>query len=357
MSSLLYYNPALVYTPENLAAFPQLNEFAHFRKFFNPSIALVDRTGTFDFPFNLTNQFPLPAEKTTTTSFEELCYDRLMELYKTSWAMGMPVTLLYSGGIDSTLILCLMLKYGQPEQLKRTVIALNEKSIQEYPELYNSAIKGKFQLISSSNLQNTLSNDKLICTGEFSDNVFGSLALRSMIGFMGTENIINRSYKNDLPKFFMHKLGDKVVVDRFMEKFEQMASHCPYPIVSNFDMLWWMNFAMKWQPVQYRIVSHKPAALKLTQNYFDNQHFHFFNTEKFQQWSMSNPDKKIGNTWASYKQICKDMIYEVTKDAVYRDLKTKIPSLPGMVRYQNVVNFIDSEYNTYDQLDIAQFMK
>ena len=38
---------------------------------------------------------------------------------------------------------------------------------------------------------------------------------------------------------------------------------------------------------------------------------------------MNNPDKKMKDTWNTYKWVCKDIIYEYDKNVEYRDTKNK----------------------------------
>jgi hypothetical protein len=62
----------------------------------------------------------------------------------------------------------------------------------------------------------------------------------------------------------------------------------------------------------------------------DKNLFHFFHTEAFNDWAVSTPteEKFYGSDLRQYKMLAKNYIYAETKDAAYRDHKTKVPS-PG----------------------------
>ena len=61
----------------------------------------------------------------------------------------------------------------------------------------------------------------------------------------------------------------------------------------------------------------------------DNKNtFHFYNTEKFQQWAMSNYKENCSYVKdTEYKMPFKDKIFEFTGDKDYHDFKKKEPSL------------------------------
>jgi hypothetical protein len=89
-------------------------------------------------------------------------------------------------------------------------------------------------------------------------------------------------------------------------------------------MLWWWNFALKWDEVKYRMFM--STIVDKTPDFM-----HFTDTDTFQLWSISNPDKKIKDTPESYKFTAKDYIFDYTSDADYRDTMRKGGSLG--VRY------------------------
>ncbi len=101
-------------------------------------------------------------------------------------------------------------------------------------------------------------------------------------------------------------------------------------------MLWWWNFAVKWQEITYRSLSDLRDGAS-----FRNIR-HFFQTDDFQRWSIANPDLKIRDSLESYKWPAKEFIYGFAGDAGYRDHKIKVGSL--RVRIGSVLG-IDNRHN------------
>jgi hypothetical protein len=91
--------------------------------------------------------------------------------------------------------------------------------------------------------------------------------------------------------------------------------------------------------------------LDYIQNYFD----HFYGTDDFQLWSMNNNDMKIKDSWKTYKWPCKDIIYEYTKDADYRDNKTKMGSLYRLLLQRSPFIFVDDSMHMYEDLNIQEY--
>ena len=61
-------------------------------------------------------------------------------------------------------------------------------------------------------------------------------------------------------------------------------------------------------------------------------------------------DKKMKDSWSTYKWVCKDIIYEYTKDADYRDNKIKKGSLISLMALHKAHKFIDESMRCYDSL-------
>jgi hypothetical protein len=53
--------------------------------------------------------------------------------------------------------------------------------------------------------------------------------------------------------------------------------------------------------------------------------------------------------------VCKDIIYDFTKDADYRDNKIKRGSLHSLLVQQKAYSFIDDTFTFYDELDFDEY--
>ena len=146
-------------------------------------------------------------------------------------------------------------------------------------------------------------------------------------------------------------------MNRYLDLFERLKSTSPLPITSNFDFAWWINFSLKWQTVFARLLTFVAPRNKhlVTPEYVRDFYFPFYNTENFQLWSMNNMDKKIKDEWKTYKWPSKEIIYDYTKDAEYRDNKVKRGSLNAFLKTQGSFKFLDDSYTLYPHLDISEY--
>jgi hypothetical protein len=77
----------------------------------------------------------------------------------------------------------------------------------------------------------------------------------------------------------------------------------------------------------------------------------FFVATDFQLWSMNNTDKRIKDHWRTYKWPAKQVIYEFTRDADYRDNKIKLGSLRSLLLKNKYHNFIDEDFAFRETMD------
>lgn len=278
---------------------------------------------------------PIPEKK--YVSFSECIDDAIAQLKER--AEGKKVNLLWSGGIDSTLVFCALVKAG----IKFTVL-MDENSHQEYPFLFDKIVNKEYncdyKMFSHRGLADLLKmvedKDNLFVTGEIGDQLTGSMITmrytyeeRSML----MKDVIEQDLfcKPYTLESVMHKYNPILIPN---ENGTHLAiKHCEDTIYeflgtdeSNTtlsEFLWALNFIFKYMLVMLRL--HQVGL------YFEGENkntFHFFNTEKFQQWAMWNYKENCAYVRdTDYKMPFKDYIYEFTGDPIYRDTKLKVPSL------------------------------
>jgi len=268
---------------------------------FNYGACILDRTNTIDFGFKYKTLTHIPEYVQFSESFEQVCDARAVELVDLAEQKNCSITLMWSGGIDSTTALVSLLKTGKTSRLK---VILSKASIGEYPKFYKDVIQ-----IELPNQHFVVENPKLLLdsrdinlTGEIGDQIFGSAA-------------IFKAFKRD--KIFQPY--QTYISQEFSDRLSDQIKKCPIELKTTFDFLWWFNFSMKYQNVQFRLY----PSVQLPFGTIT----HFFDTNNFQLWSLNNPDKKIKHTLESYKYIAKDYIYSYHKDDNYRDNKLKVGSL------------------------------
>ena len=356
MKKLLYFYPLEVGKSENyrLAGF---EKFSAFSKIFKARMAFIDRTGTITTPVRTKSVFPIPALRPFSKTYEEICNERAAELLHRSEISGLPLYVLWSGGIDSTLALTSLLKNSSPAQRANITVLLNEESIMENPNFYRNHIQRKLQRAPSSVFIHLLGGRGILVSGEHNDQLFGAEAIGGIMKRFGAD-VVHKPYdRTILISFLREKIGDPHAAEFYGDIFERIRTAAPIDIVSNHDVMWWFSFSVKWQSVFLRTIAYTtPRNMKnINVDYINRCYAPFYNTEDFQLWSMCNPDKKIKNGWNTYKWPAKDIIYDFTKDAAYRDHKTKRQSLRSLIARENRCNFIDESMSLLQDINLEDY--
>ena len=170
------------------------------------------------------------------------------------------------------------------------------------------------------------------------------------IALFGIEQVMGRLQRELLTSLYQYRSnGDRDTALFLSGLFGRLITTASVPIRTNYDLLWWINFALKWQTVYMRSLIFSSNAL--TRAHVETYYQPFYKTEEFQLWSMNNQDKRIRNHWRSYKWPAKDVIYGYTKDADYRDHKIKKASLQHLLLNRPHHNFIDEDFGFRTDID------
>ncbi len=355
MKSLIHYSS--IYALRESRHLPGVERFSAYFKMYSNGVVPADRTGTIRFPFRTASLFPMPEFRPQPKTYREICDERARELLSRAEKLDVTLYAFWSGGIDSTLVVASLLKNATPEQRENIVVLLSEDSIAEYPLFYEKFIRGNLRRESSSIFPYLLGSKHLFVNGEHNDQLFGSDIVAQFIARCGAEHI-HKPFNPDLfTSFYGEKLSDMETARFYVGMFERLKAAAPMPLESNYDMFWWINFAVKWQTVYTRTLAYTARRNrdKITKEYTSTYYEPFYNTEDFQLWSMNNLDKKIKDSWTTYKWTAKDAIYEITKDADYRDNKKKLGSLQFLILQHVIANYIDDSFRYYDKLDPSEF--
>ena len=340
---LIYGLPSVVTSPSNYA-YPGMSRYAHFLPLFGTWTIPIDRTGTITTPVKDISLFPIPTYRPFSKTFEELCNERAKEVLASAEKAPAPRYALHAVGIDSTCLLVSLLKQATPAQKEHLVVLLSQESISENPRFYEEHIRGKLRVGSSISFTQHIGEDCYLLSAEHNDLVLGSEKIGKMMALYGPESIHRPYNREQVAGLFATSFeGDMALALFYVELFERIRDSAPIPLETNMDFLWWTNFAIKWQSCFYYILLFTPPrnAHNITRAYLETRFVSFYNTEEFQLWSMNNLDKRIKDTWKSYKWVCKDIIFDYTKDAEYRDHKTKRGSLLPLIGYNPAFHFID----------------
>lgn len=328
--------------------------------------SVIDRTRTLDQGFRKCTVDPLPdlnEEAGNITSFSDLCDARAREIIEHAEQNSRPVHMFWSGGIDSTTALIALLR-NMNNQQKRDYLRVffNQASIDEYPWFYDQFIHNGVNKAEIGDAEQFRLEGATIVTGELGDQLYGSMIMEDLLGQYAedsTINVLKADYKKVIPDLILSRLrtNDRNIAIQLLDYLEPLLQRSPYPVKSAFDFLWWLNFTLKWQHVDQRFsVGFRKDGSEVRKRY--KAYTHFFKTVDFQKWSMLNPDKKIKDSWMSYKFPSKDYIYEFTRDSDYLKNKKKVPST-SLRKMQNIKYcFMLNDYNIIgaeDTLDIGHF--
>lgn len=329
---------------------PGFDSYRYMHQFFALNFSFTDRSKKIVAPIKtkLLPQCALPIYKNVDYNFEELCNNRARWLIDHAKNTNRTLCVMYSGGIDSTLIVVSVLKVATPQELKENIIiCMNDMSINENPVFFREFISKQCKVESSYSFNKLQGNDKyVVVNGEGGDQLFGSAVMDKIMKDFGKDIAITAPTYENIHSIFSRYIEDEHAADRITSTLSRVVKGAPIDIDTVFHYFWWINFVTKWQSVYLRSATYTHPdfikTLKLEDNYFI-----FFNTKEMQLWTMNNPDKLIKDNWSSYKYLCKDIIYDFNKDQNYRDNKLKYGSLQHVVATKKMPRCLDENMNLY----------
>jgi hypothetical protein len=334
--SIVYYMP--IYLKERARELndEKLNNWNTLFSIVNYNACVLDRTGTFQAPFETTSLYPIPEPK-ATANFGDLCVERAIEIIKE----GRPIYMMYSGGLDSTSMLvgfdeAIKAGFGDPEQL---IIATSPEAIPENPNAWWELIIPKYKIINAANMLADVRLDKnRYVLGENADQLFGSDRV------FEDPVLLRQAYNADtLRAFIESKVSRETAAAWLHDSFSKLVKKCPLKITMMRDFFWWVNFTCKWQSVTLRTLSFTNVFENDARVSLDDiaQFATFFNTVPFQQLSINGSLDKWGPnpTAYTYKQAARDLIlkYHPSWAAPYVNQKAKVGSLYNVIRQRRFV--------------------
>lgn len=250
-------------------------------------------------------------------------FDQVTDLRATE-LLSLPeeIFVMWSGGIDSTIVVVSLLRNWPRQDLDRVTILCNTDSIRECPEFFKIIAKN-FRIETTHPYLEDFLKRGYVLTGEHGDQIFGSDMPLEMIKRIG-EYTLWEPWQKIGPAFFSRMSPSHGIAT--FNNYAQLVPEAPFELVTVRDFFWWVNFTQKWQHIRYRLLM--SDTWTDPKKYFPKV-VHFFDSVEYQLWSIHNHDKKIKTTWASYKYAGKDYVVEYTKDAGFHD-KQKVISLQNI---------------------------
>lgn len=320
------------------------------------SVSLVDRSSNLRFPFrfHLHDDMRLPTELDGfNMSYEDCCNQRAQELAAIQEKLQVPMAVMYSGGIDSTLAIVSLAKILGSELKDRVRVFLSPDSIKENPGFYFDFIRKHCSFDSSEKLPLLFDKRHIVIGGEHNDQLFGSDII-AKLEIMGPFSEALKPYTRDYISGFFEKKGmSKAAANAWFDVLESSIAQAPCEIESAFDYFWWFNFLFKWQTVYFRMFVRLEEEQRkhVSQEFIDTYYHHFYNAPYFQKWSMLNKSLKVQDTWSSYKFHAKALIRDFTGDDYYYRHKVKIGSLCRLFLQKHLPAGFTSDYKAVFQID------
>lgn len=337
MSGLIFYNSYEIFLNKDnqhlLNEMPGGKAFSDYFRISSFNISAFDRTETLIYPLK-THKLPISVmpELRPVDDFNSICDARARFLMQKAKNDGRKIAVMYSGGVDSTSVLCSLLRNCSDEDIKNNVIVLlSQESVWENPSFYYDHVIKRFNCISSYRFPYFLGRDDyFFISGENADQLFGSQLMGTYTTLFPIEDLLKEpeAVSGHVIDWLSHRTNDKVSAEKWFYAFKKLGDNAPINIDTAYKMFWWINFTSKWQSVYVRMLSfcRNRSTLKLEENYTS-----FFSSQDFQLWALNNADNLFTHEKLPYKYMLKKYIIEFTKDESYMT-KPKIGSLTNVVR-------------------------
>jgi hypothetical protein len=308
--------------PEQYLAENYKQIYTNFKQKFPVQKFFYDRSGTIPHYLNVdATKSPIPTSTNFNLSFSEVVEKRAKELL----ALGKPINVSWSGGLDSTFILFTLYHYANDKsQIK---VYGTYSSILESGSIFDKYIKNKFRYDIhvntpyESNYQNI--GDEIVVTGSPGNDIF-----YKPIGSIN-QAPINRYdawmvFKNPIVSPVYHYADqpyEQVLSYYNLEFLEEFIKKSPRKIETLQDLRWWVCFCFNW----YTTLNN--CSIGVSQSTAKKINC-FYDTVDFQLWSIYNkdPTTKVGD-YSDERWQLREMIAEYTGDSVYPTKKADFTSV------------------------------
>ena len=227
-----------------------------------------------------------------------------------------PIVVLWSGGVDSTTVICALLKNGA----KNVKVLCSKDSIEEYPWFFENVVK-KLPYVVSKKVADDMRTipASAIVTGWCADQLFGSnVHLRNLSTYnCSVQEGFLWHWK------YMHPEGilAQSALDTVDARINELGAKLGVKIEQFCEFAWLVNFAIKWNLVRDVLKFDLFGSVNQGKGiaFFDYQPFCNLSIGRFDGLRERNVNKEV----KYYKRVFKEYIYDYTKDANYLQKKGK----------------------------------
>jgi len=311
-----------------------------------PFTWLVDRTESCSLPFatHFKEEYRIPLVQQFNDSLEEICQSTV-EKYKN---INKQIYILWSGGIDSTLLVISFLKSSIDKE--NIIVACNIDSVRENYNFYKKYILPNFKVISSDIMMqngNLSVFDGLILNGDPADVLYGYDLASDILKILGPNYLQLPCDRENVINYFNLKGLSNNSANFWYDYFKSTTNKSYKPIITMQDFSWWEGFNYRWQAANEKL------KIRLSSESSKN-YKQFFNTTEFQLWSIHRQFSPI-KQFSDFKKESKRIIFDYTKDEFYYRHKIKLNSnthIFGLNSYSALLNgdqrLTSKEFNIFD---------
>ena len=356
----------------------------------------VARAGEWSLPWNqqLMPGFEMPEyDPNFSKSFSDITDDRALYV-RDLIRQGKKVAVMYSGGMDSTLVLLSLIKNLSEEELKSVAVSTSVHAMIENPHVWNKYIQGKFTIIESiyNWYDDIINAGYMPITADEGDCIMGTSIglqvyhnydayihnlsaetrekLRPLKYKIATGDVHFSVYKDIIIKHLAYNQSPEgLEFGRLLyEKYVHNANTSNVPVYSLHDFFWWLIFNVKYLNCSVRGAIFFNDSLGIKECL--DQTINWFNGTDYQRWSMANNNngQKIRNTVATYKYAAREYLKDIDNNEWYFYFKTKLESLSNLrtkgkihnMRFQNRhIIGVNNKYEwlCFDEPGVADFFK
>lgn len=329
MTKILACNQALVdqliesgKMPEHYLAENYKEKYKNYKENFPIQKFFYDRSGTIPHYMNVdSSKSPIPVSDNFNLSFNEVVEKRAKELL----ALGKPINVSWSGGLDSTFILFTLNHYANDKsQIK---VYGTYSSIIESGYMFDKYIKNnfKFDIHTNTSYKNNykgIPGDEIVVTGSPGNDLFYKETGKAHSPIVAHDKWIRLKDPVDNYHFKYGGLPyDKVLDDSNLEFLEEFIKKSPRKIETLQDLRWWVCFCFNW----YTTLNNTKIGVGPV---IANNQYAFYDTDDFQLWSIYNKDPatKVGD-YTDCRWQLREMITEYTGDHFYVNNKNDFMSV------------------------------
>jgi hypothetical protein len=285
--------------------------------------------------------------------FTEITDARAIELLARSNAYS-SVLLFYSGGIDSTTILCAIIKNWAKADLAKVTIVMNQYSIDENKNMFDNYINGKFTVVSTDEYftECKMNNDTLYITGALGDSLISdenNMTVYDQL-YPNTYTARWRDNIDNLLAYFAIR-SDPTIARYVVDTVIQSLSNFKFEVETVYEFFWWITFNWGWNIELYQLVWYWHLSTNTnTKQFLEENHFIWLNTVDYQDWAIATIGTTLmmGDNIRMAKYSMKKYIYDFNHDLEYFLTKTNEGSVSknkGLI--SSTLCGIDVNYNIY----------